>query len=76
MGERPRRTLEERFDLLLQRAPIEAGALLQTLDGLLIKAPHKDQAHPVLPRIPERPGITLIGARRWLPFGCHSGRIL
>jgi hypothetical protein len=36
--ERFRRTLEKLLDLLLQRAPIEAGALLQTLDDLLIKA--------------------------------------
>ena len=47
-GEGGRRTPEERLDFLLQRAPIEAGALLQTLDRLLIKAPHEDRAHPVL----------------------------
>jgi hypothetical protein len=28
--------------------PIEAGSLLQTLDGLLIKTPHEDRVHPIL----------------------------
>ena len=44
-GERFRRTLEKLLDLLLKRASIEAGALRQTFDGLLIKAPHENRAH-------------------------------
>jgi hypothetical protein len=53
--------LEERFDLLLQRAPIDAGALLQTLDGRLIKA--RTRIEPTRYSSIRDPGITLIGAK-------------
>jgi hypothetical protein len=33
-GEGLRRALQDVLDLLLKRAPVEAGTLLQTLDGL------------------------------------------
>jgi hypothetical protein len=47
-GERPRRALQERLDLLLQRAPIQTGPLLQAIDSPLIKAPHEDRAYLIL----------------------------
>src|SRR5215831_10776891 len=75
-GQRLRRALEDLLDLLLQRAPVEAGVLLQTLDGLLVKAPREDRAHPVL--LHTRPVDTREShwsAQRWLPCGCHSERI-
>src|SRR5262249_8137995 len=62
-----RRVLRERLGLLFQRAPIEAGALFRPFDGLLIKAPHEDRAHPVLHT------RSLWSTERRLPFGCHFG---
>jgi D-serine deaminase-like pyridoxal phosphate-dependent protein len=46
-GKRTRRALKDPFDLLLERAPIEAGPLLQALDGLLAEVPYEDRRHPV-----------------------------
>jgi hypothetical protein len=67
------RALQERLNLRLQRAPIEARVLLQTLDGLLIKTPHEDRAHPVLLHTHSlNTGASLRSPERWLPFGCHS----